>query len=196
MRLNSRPVAALVAIATIAWSGASAYPQTQADGQPVNERGQAGAPVTVIEYCRYESGACARLNVVLTTVLRDYEDRVRFIFRYLPPADAPDVSFEYCAALAAGAQGQFWQMHDMLFANRGRTAPSDLLAMARQLRLDTERFRTDLNSQAIRDAAQREHEAAAAEGITVVPSVAVNGRLTNVNTALELRAAIQEALVR
>lgn len=195
MRRSSKPAILLVAITSVFWSVLAIYAQTHGDERPVNERGPADAPVSVVEYCRYDSEVCARLNIVITSVLREYEDRVRFIFRYLPPADARDDSVEHLAAYAAGAQGQFWPMHDMLFANRGRSAPTDLVAMAKQLRLDADKFRADLDSQAIRDAAKHDSATAAQEGITIAPTIVVNGRrLTNVSNARDLRPAIQEAL--
>ena len=185
----------LVSIKFLFYYATAAYAQTQGDARPMNERGPINAPVTVVEYCRYDSEVCARLNIVVTSVLREYENRVRFVFRYLPPTDAPDDSLEHRAAYAAGAQGQFWPMHDMLFANRGRTAATDLVAMAKQLRLDADKFRTDLESQAIRDAVEHDSEMAAQEGITVAPTFVVSGRrLTNVSNARDLRPAIQEAL--
>jgi protein-disulfide isomerase len=196
MRIRPNPVTVALAVAILAASAAFAHLQT-GDERPVNERGRADAAVTVIEYCNYDSDACARLHIVLITILRDYQDRVRLVFRYLPPPEGPDGSLERNAAFAAGAQGRFWEMHDMLFANRGRTTPADLLAMARQLRLDVNKFRADLNSPAIQDAAKRESEVAAAEGITEAPTVVINGqRLTNVGQARELRGAIQEALTQ
>jgi protein-disulfide isomerase len=196
-RRSSKTAIFLVAITSVAWSVTAIYAQSHDDERPVNERGPVDASVTVVEYCRYDSEVCARLNIVITSVLREYEDRVRFVFRYLPPADGPDDSVEHYATYAAGVQGQFWPMHDMLFANRGRTAPTDLVAMAKQLRLDAEKFRADLNSQVIRDAAKHDSEMAAEEGITIAPTVVVNGRrLTNVNNARDLRPAIQEALAR
>lgn len=187
----------LLAITAFVCCVAAINAQTQGDARPVNERGPINAPVTVVEYCRYDSEVCARLNIVITSLLREHEDRVRFVFRYLPPTDAPDESLEHYATFAAGAQGQFWPMHDMLFANRGRTTPTDLVAMAKQLQLDIEKFRTDLSSQAIREAAKRDSEMAATEGITVAPTVVINGRrLTNVSNARDLRPAIQEALAQ
>ena len=186
-----------MSITPLFYYAAATYAQNQGDARPVNERGPVNAPVTVVEYCRYDSDVCARLNIVITSLLREHEDRVRFVFRYLPPADAPDESLEHYATFAAGAQGEFWPMHDMLLANRGRTTPADLVAMAKQLQLDPEKFRTDLSSQPIREAAKRDSETAGAEGITVAPTVVINGRrLTNVSNARDLRPALQEALAQ
>jgi protein-disulfide isomerase len=193
MRLNSKAGAICAAIA-LCGCAAGLRAQDSAP-RPVNERGPSDAPVRIVEYCAYESEPCARLNVVLGSLLREFAGRVHFTFRYLPPADATGESLEHSAAFAAGAQNHFWEMHDLLFANRGHTSLSDVVAMAKQLGLDTDRFRSDLSGETIRAAAKRDSEAAVAEGITTAPTVVVNGRqLTNVTNARDLRPVIQEAL--
>ena len=172
-----------------------AYLQEQ-DPRPVNERGPANAPVTVVEYCEYGSQACAQLNVVVNGVMRDYQERVRFVFHYLSPPEAKEPLQQY-AAFAAGAQGHFWEMHDMLFANQDRASLSDLVGMAKQLRLDADKFRSDLSSQNIRDAARQDRAIATAEGVTAAPTVVIDGRrLSTINTARDLRVALQEARAR
>lgn len=194
MRIRFNSTAVALAITAIIVCAARMHAQ-QSDSRPVNERGPADAPVTIVEYCTYDSDPCARLNVVLNALLREHQDRVRFIFRCLPTGGPPRESLEDYAAFAAGTQGHFWEMHDLLLANRGRTTAADLVAMAKQLGLDTEKFRTDLTSQAIRDAAKRDSEIAATEGISDAPTVVINGRrFTNVSNARDLRPAIQEAL--
>jgi protein-disulfide isomerase len=167
----------------------------QSDPQPVNERGPATAPAVVVEYCSYESEPCAQLEVIVNVLAAEFGDRARFVFRHVPSAATPAASLRYRAALAAGAQGQFWPMHEMLLANRERSSPEDVIAMANQLGLDTARFQADLDSTPVADAAKRDADDASSNGITATPTVLVNGvKLATLKDARELRAAITHAL--
>ena len=167
----------------------------QPPARPVNERGQADAPVTVVEFCTYASDACSRLDIVLGGVLSEFGDRVRFVFHHVPADDTPAASLRYRAALAAGQQGQFWPMHEILMANRHRATPADIPAMAHQLGLDAGRFRTDLESAETIAASQSDRDEAAAQNVSTTPALIVNGRsVAPIAEARDLRAAIRLAL--
>jgi protein-disulfide isomerase len=167
----------------------------QSQPHPVNERGPVDAPVTVVEFCSYDSDACSRLDIVLGGVLAELGDRVHFVFRHVPDDETPAASLRYRAALAAGQQGQFWPMHELLMANRQRATPAEIPAMARQLGLDAERFRTDLDSAETIAAAKADQDEAGTQNIAAVPAVIVNGRaVAAISNAKDLRAAIRLAL--
>ena len=187
-----RAVGVLSMLASLATATiTTAQPQTR----PVNERGQADAPVTVVEFCTYDSDACSRLDIVLGGVLSEFGDRVRLVFRHVPADDTPAASLRYRAALAAGQQGQFWPMHEILMANRERATRGDISAMAHQLALDAERFRTDLESAETIAASQSDRDEAAAQNVSTTPALIVNGRsVAAIAEAKDLRAAIRLAL--
>ena len=161
--------------------------------QPVNERGPADAPITVQEFCTYDSEACSRLQIVLENVLAEFGDRVRLVFRHVPADDTPAGSLRYRAALAAGEQGQFWAMHDLLMANRQHATAAEIPMMAHQLGVDAERFRADLDSADVVAAAAADRDEARAHNVTTTPTVIVNGRSVAVGVK-DLRTAIRAAL--
>jgi protein-disulfide isomerase len=172
----------------------AAVATAQPAARPLNERGPSDAPVTVVESCSYDSEACSRLDMVLDAVLAELGDRVRFVFRHVAADDTPAATLRFRAALAAGQQGQFWAMHDLLMANRQHGTRADVLAMAHQLGLDAERFRVDLDSAATIAAADAGHEAAVPAG-AAAPALIVNGRsLAVTSEAKDIRAAIRLAL--
>jgi len=179
----------LAALATA--NVASAQPQAR----PVNERGSADAPLTIVEYCTYDSETCSRLDIVLGGLLLDYAGRVRLVFHHVAADDTPEASLPYRAALAAGVQGQFWPMHGLLMANRQHATRAEIPKMAHQLGLDAERFAADLDSAETIAAAAQGREAARAENIVATPAVIVNGRvIAAVADAGDLRAVLQLAL--
>ena len=161
------------------------------DPVPVNQRGPASAPVTIEEYCVYDLEACSRLHVIVSGVLATLpEGETHLVFRHVAADSASVRSMRYRAALAAGAQGGFWALHDTMLANRERSSLNDVLAMAAQLGLDAHRIAAEMDSADIVAAAERDRHEAAAHAITTVPAVIVNGRLVAVTDARSLRAAI------
>jgi protein-disulfide isomerase len=170
-----------------------ATPQQAA--RPLNERGPVDAPVTVVEFCTYDSEACSRLDIVLDAVLLEFGDRVRFVFRHVPADDTLAASLRYRAAMAAGQQGQFWPMHQLLMANRQHATRADVLAMAHQLGLDAERFRADLDSAETIAATETGQDDAAVQAGAAAPALIVNRRsLAVTSEARDIRAAIRLAL--
>ena len=98
---------------TSAPSSASLFP-------PVSEAdfsfGPADAPVTLVEYCDFQSQGCSTMATVIGELMRNHDD-LRFVFRPLPLIGIMDKSDKaVLAALAADEQDQFWVMYDLLFA--------------------------------------------------------------------------------
>jgi protein-disulfide isomerase len=162
----------------------------------LNERGPADAPVIVVEYCSYQSLACARLDAIMFSVLHDDGAPVRVVYRDVMTDDSAAATRRFRAALAAGAQHRFWDMHAMLMANQERGSAAEIAAMAQQLGLDAAQFERDLGSDAVADAVAAARDAAMADGVTTVPRLLINGRAVQVATARELRAALDAAGAR
>src|SRR5215469_5703918 len=100
-------------------------------------RGPVQAPL-VIEYADFECPFCAALSAKLARV------EVHRVFRHFPVRSShPRAWAAACAAEAAGAQGRFWEMHDLLFSDQGRLEDPHLWARARSLGLDLARFEAD-----------------------------------------------------
>ena len=88
-------------------------------------------------------------------LLRDYGE-VRYVWRHLPLNDVhPNAQLAAEAAEAAGKQGAFWEMHDLLLDHQDALQPRDLIGYADSLGLDTDRFAADLRKHAGAGARQR-----------------------------------------
>ena len=116
---------------------------------PVNKRdhiqGPETAPVTLVEYGDFECPYCAAAHVILKEVQTRMGDQLRFVFRHFPLTQIhPHAEPAAEASEAAGAQGQFWEMHDLLYENQPRLDPPHLLMYAEELGLDAERFAREL----------------------------------------------------
>jgi protein-disulfide isomerase len=100
--------------------------------QPTGRVGAVGsdkAPIVVLIFSDFESFPCARSADVLTQLLRQTRD-VQLIFKHAPSATNPNALLAHEATLAAGAQGKFWEMHDLLFENQTKLRRPDLLEYA------------------------------------------------------------------
>jgi Na+/H+ antiporter NhaA len=108
-------------------------------------RGPVDAPLTLVEYGEFECPFCARATGAARELRRRFGDDLRYVFRHLPLEDVhPHAALAAEAAEAAGAQGRFWEMHDMLFEHQDALELYDLLLYASRLDLDLERFAREL----------------------------------------------------
>ena len=138
-------------------------------------RGSENAPVTILVFSDFESFPCARSASVMAGVLGQTRD-VRVIFKHAPAATNPNALLAHEAALAAGAQGKFWEMHDTLFENQTKLSRSDLLAYAKTLNLNVQAFQQALDNHTYRPIVERDLAEAKGLGVTTTPTFFVNGR--------------------
>ncbi len=127
---------------------------------PISDRdhtkGPDDSPVTLVEYGDYECPYCGQAENSVHEIQERTGNAVRMVFRHFPnKAVHPHAGLAAEAAEAAGAQGKFWDMHDLLFQHQDRLEESDLMEYAREIGIDEQRFRTELDahthSQRIRD---------------------------------------------
>src|SRR5918996_149271 len=140
-------------------------------------RGREDATVTLLEYGDYECPYCGRAEAAIRELLADFENDLRYVWRYLPLTDVhPHAQLAAEAAEAAAAQGAFWPMHDLLLAHQDALELTDLVRYAEQLGLDVERFADDLRSHARARRIAEDLEGAELSGVSGTPTFFVNGR--------------------
>jgi protein-disulfide isomerase len=142
---------------------------------PTTSRGSDKAPITILVFSDFESFPCARSASVIDGLLQQTRD-VRVIFKHAPAASNPNALLAHEAALAAGEQGKFWEMHDTLFDNQTHLTRADLLGYAKSLGLDLAAFQQALDNHTYRPIVERDLAEAAGLGVTTTPTVFVNGR--------------------
>jgi Na+/H+ antiporter NhaA len=140
-------------------------------------RGIDDAPITFVEYGDFECPYCGRAEPILRELLSRCDDDLRFVFRHLPLADVhPHAQLAAEAAEAAGAQGRFWEMHDLLFEHQDALTPRDLRGYAEQLGLDVDRFSEDLRRRRHAERVRDDVMSADASGVSGTPTFFINGR--------------------
>jgi Na+/H+ antiporter NhaA len=139
-------------------------------------RGPEEAPVTVVEYGDFECPYCGKAEPVMRELLADFGD-VRYVWRHLPLSDVhPSAEIAAEAAEAAAAQGNFWEMHDLLLDHQGELRPRHLQAYAEQLGLDLDRYHDDIQRHAHAPRIEEDVDSADISGVTGTPTFFVNER--------------------
>lgn len=144
-------------------------------------KGNVNAPVTIIEYSDFQCPACASYAPVLRSLSQEYPDDLRIVYRHFPLVTVHANAIAAArAAEAAGKQGRFWEMHDMLFSNQDQWSsdgsPKDkFTAYAKDIGLDEEKFLEDLKAKDVEDAVDHDLAAANQLRLNSTPSFFLNG---------------------
>ena len=164
-----------------------------------HETGNLHSTLTVVEYGDYECPRCAQAELEVRHLLEAFGDRLRFVFRHYPDAEAhPHAELAAEAAEAAAAQGKFWQMHALLFDQSQHMKPATILRDAEQLELDMTRFRADLADHVYLQRVREHHAVGVRLGLRGTPCFFLNDQPVDVSFSLQklqnsVRAALGES---
>jgi protein-disulfide isomerase len=140
-------------------------------------RGPADALITIVEFSDFQCPFCGRVEPTLTKVMDDYKGKVRVYFKHYPLPFHQDAPLASEAALAAGAQGKFWEMHDKLFANQQSIKRPDLEKYGQELGLDMAKFRQALDTHTFKARIDQDTALGGQVGVDGTPAFYINGRL-------------------
>jgi protein-disulfide isomerase len=159
-------------------------------------RGDFHAPVKVVEYGDFECPNCKQAAPAVKLLLERFEERVCYAWRNFPLTDVhPHALRAAQAAEAAGAQGKFWSMHDVLFENQAHLDAQHLRAYAERLGLDMARYTAEMDDEIYLQRVREHMESGKGSGVRGTPTFFVNGRILDVSFGLRaLFDAVEEAL--
>jgi protein-disulfide isomerase len=139
-------------------------------------RGPPDAPVVMVEYGDFECPHCAAAYPVVRKLERELPDTLAVAFRHFPLMNVhPHAELAAEAAEAAGAQGKFWQMHDLLFEHQDALESRDLLKYAAAIGLDVQRFGRELTEHKYLSKVRADMQSGLQSGVTGTPSFFING---------------------
>src|SRR5213080_380712 len=144
-------------------------------------RGNPDAPVTLEEFGDFQCPPCGQFAVFVEELLREYDSRLRVIFRNFPLPAHEHAREAAQAAEAAGFQGKFWEMHDTLYReqlawSKAPNARELFESYAGTLGLDMEQFKKDMDSDKARERVDSDHALGDSLGIKVTPTMFINKR--------------------
>ncbi len=133
--------------------------------------------VTIVECSDFDCPFCKRATGTVDQIVKEYGDKVAVYFRNYPLPMHKNAEPASRAAIAAQAQGKFWEMHDVLFASRDKRSDEDLKAIAGQLGLDVDAWVKAFNDPATAQRVKDDMAACSAANVRGAPGFLINGRL-------------------
>jgi len=139
-------------------------------------KGPKSAALDVVIFSDFQCPFCSRVEPTLTQMEKEYAGKVRFTWKNYPLPFHNNAMPAAEAAMAAGAQGKFWEMHDKLFANQTALERPALEKYAQEIGLNMVKFKADLDANKYKDVIDAEQKEGTAVGVTGTPAVFINGR--------------------
>lgn len=166
-----------------------------------NIKGNKNSKVIVTEYSDFQCPACRTYYPVMREVTTEFKDEALFIYRHFPLTSIhQNAEFAARAAEAAGKQGKFWEMHDLLFEKQNEWASavnvkSFFESYAELISISAEQFKSDFASSEVRDLVKAQRTHAIQSGLKGTPTFFINDKqIESPRSIEEFKSAIREAI--
>lgn len=165
-------------------------------------KGNAQATVELIEFSDFQCPACKSMEPILSSVIDEFGNHMKFAYRHLPLKAIHGNSENAAkASEAAGFQGKFWEMHDKIFENQALWSPMSkdqaveaFASYAQELGLDVEKFKKDFESREVADAVEQDADEAASAAIQSTPTFFLNGERIQPRNLENFRTLVKDAI--
>ncbi len=138
--------------------------------------GRRDAPITLLEYGDFECPYCRAARPILEGLTRQHPEEIRLVFRHFPISTIhPHAILAAEAAEAAGAQGKFWEMHDMLFKHQEHLELEALHRYAEEIGLDMARFDQEMQVGRYESKVKADFRKGIRDGANGTPTIFING---------------------
>lgn len=149
-------------------------------------KGSEHARVLVLEYGDFECPSCKVAATTPDLLIERFPNQVRFIFRHFPLEEAhPHALLAAESAEAAGAQGKFWEMHDLLFRNQQHLKAADLHHYASELGLDMARYVAEMDDHIYLQKVREHIAGGRSSHIRATPTFFVNGAVQDISFGMK-----------
>ncbi len=191
------------AIGKLATSGSNiTQPQTDiAITESDHVLGDIGARVHIIEYADFQCPGCAAFHPIVKQITEAYGDKIAYAYRHYPLPQHPHADIMAYAAEAAGKQGKFWEMSDLIYANQKSWSPlisvnKTISEYATRLGLDAAKFESDMDTQEVKDIIESGYVSGTRYGVNSTPTFFLNGvKIALPRSLEEFRTVIDTALL-
>ena len=167
-----------------------------------HEIGSKSPKVTIIEYADYQCPGCSAAAPKAKALAEKYKDNVRLIFRNFPIASShPNARAAAAAAEAAGLQGKFWEMNELLYVNQDAWKNANITerdnifkSYVEQLKLNINQYKTDVASNRVKNKIDFDMALGRKHGVAATPTFYVNGKNTEMDSSGSIESSVKEAL--
>ena len=142
-------------------------------------KGPANAPVTIVEFSDFQCPFCGRAAPTVDRVMKEYDGKVKLVFRNYPLEFHPMAEKAAEAGACAADQNKFWEMHDAMFKDQAKLMVPDLKLTARAIGLDGDKFDKCLDSGEKKKAIEADQKAGTDAGVNGTPAFFINGVFLN-----------------
>jgi protein-disulfide isomerase len=139
-------------------------------------KGSDNAPVTIVEFADFQCPHCGEMAPHLDKFVDSRKNDVRFAYKFYVLGKFPNSENAARAAIAAGKQGKFWEMHHLIYANQQKLDQQGLDEMAKQLGLDVSRLHADMQLPETQERITKDHKLGEDLKIEGTPTIYINGR--------------------
>jgi protein-disulfide isomerase len=164
-------------------------------------RGNPDAPVTLEEFGDFQCPPCGSFAAFTEQLMKEYDSRLRIVFRHFPLSAHEHAREASLAAEAAGLQGHFWEMYDVLYREQAAwsKAPNTrelFESYAGTIGLNVDQFKKDMDGEQAKERVDSDQKRAESLGINVTPTIYINGQPVDPKDKNPegVRAAINAAL--
>ncbi len=148
--------------------------------------GSEQSTVKIVEFADFECPGCAQASPVLTQLVNQYPGQVQLIYRHFPLPQHTGAGLAAEAAEAAGSQGKFWEMHDLLFTHQTEFTTNDIMQLAGQIKgLNLDQFKQDLQQHKFKNLVDQDFSTARQLNLNATPTLFINGVKYNQNPTLD-----------
>lgn len=165
-----------------------------------NFKGGATSTVLIVEYSDFECPACKNFYLIMKDLEKEFGNKITFVYRHFPLVGIhPNAEFASRAAEAAGKQGKFWEMHDMLFDkqedwSKVNDVESVFSDYAKEIGISVDQFKIDWKSKEIKDLVRAQKEHSIKIGLQGTPTIFVNGKKIEMTSVEMFRLIINQEL--
>jgi protein-disulfide isomerase len=157
-------------------------------------RGNPQAKTYLVEFSDFECPACLAIKLTVDEIIKTNESKLLFVYRNFPLDQHPFSHQAAKAAEAAGRQGKYWEMFDLLFSDQTKFSDALFPQLADQLQLDKTKFAADMADPAINNIILDDIAAGTRFGVDATPTFFLNGTKLTINGFSDLKTAVDQAI--
>jgi protein-disulfide isomerase len=162
-------------------------------------KGNAESDIVLIEYSDFQCPACKSALPTIEGAVSEFSNHIKFVYRQFPLRSIhPNAQITAQASEAAGLQGKFWEMHDILFENQSNWKDLNsseiddvLVGYAGEIGINSEQFADDLRSSDVEKAVNEDYDGADRAKLRGTPTLILNGKIANPSASESLRDIIR-----
>lgn len=141
-----------------------------------HHQGNINASIILVEYGDLQCPYCRRAHPLIKRLVKEKGNDFLFVFRNFPLREShPYANAAALAAEAAGKQGKYWEMHDLIYEEQDKLDPDFLLQLAHRIKLDMTKFNRDSKSEELQNKIESDFESGIRSGVNGTPTFYLNG---------------------